>query len=133
MSKNADGALTFTLRMAVGSILFLLGLRKILMGSGEWTDNVVSAFAASAPYISLDMLAILAWVVLIGELVLGVLILMGWKTRSSFVLAGLLFALVNIGFLLSLNYAFLVVNLVYILACVAGAFFAARGNMWSVD
>jgi uncharacterized membrane protein YphA (DoxX/SURF4 family) len=129
--RNAFAALTFSLRLALGALLLVHGLSKIFRGTQYWTTWLTNKFAALT-WISHDVIVLIAWLVILMELVLGVLLIAGWVTRLSFLLAINYITLLNIGLFIIGDTTVASFN-IYVLVAVAGAYVADRGNMWCVD
>jgi uncharacterized membrane protein YphA (DoxX/SURF4 family) len=86
----------FGIRLFFGSWLLYVGLSKwIFMGPGMFVGNIATAFDKTWSPHTLNVL--LAWLIMIAEPVLAVLILSGWKARMVWTLSSLFMFLLTFG------------------------------------
>jgi len=129
--ESSDERLAYVLlRVVVGANLMMHGVSRMIAGSGEFAAKLVMQFAhAPLP----------AWSVWAFGLVLpaiegglGLLLLIGLRTRAVLIAAGLLIMVLTFGSSLLQDWATAGTQLIYA-AVYAALLFLCRYNGWSVD
>jgi thiosulfate dehydrogenase (quinone) large subunit len=118
------------LRVVLGMNLLMHGVSRMLMGPGEFAGKMVTQFAATR------LPEWMVWsfgVVLPGiEGLLGVLLLLGMRTKAALIGAATLMVALTFGSGLLQNWGAAETQLLYA-AIISGLLFLRRFNGWSVD
>jgi thiosulfate dehydrogenase (quinone) large subunit len=118
------------LRLVLGTNLMMHGVSRMLMGPGEFAGKLVTQFAMTR------LPEWMVWsfgVVLPGiEGLLGLLLLMGMRTKAALIAAGMLMATLTFGSSLVQDWTMVGTQLVYA-TVISALLFLRRFNGWSVD
>jgi len=118
------------LRLAVGVNLTMHGISRMISGPGEFAAKLVIQFThAPLPAWSVWVFALMLPSI---ETILGLLILLGVRTRAALIAAVLLIALLTFGSALVQDWNSAGIQLTYAMAYSA-LLFLRRYNGWSVD
>jgi thiosulfate dehydrogenase (quinone) large subunit len=118
------------LRLAVGVNLTMHGVSRIISGPGEFAAKLVIQFThAPLPAWSVWGFALMLPSI---ETILGLLILLGLRTRAALIAATLLIAILTFGSTLVQDWNSAGIQLTYAMAYSA-LLFLSRYNGWSID
>ena len=130
-SKLSDERIAYALlRIAVGINLLMHGVSRMIAGPGEFAAKLVMQFShAPLPAWSVWFFGLILPSI---EALLGLLILIGLRTRAALIAASLLITLLTFGSALLQDWAAAGTQLTYA-AVYAALLFLFRHNGWSVD
>jgi len=129
--ENSDERLAYALlRGVVGVNLMMHGVSRIIAGPGEFAAKLVMQFA----HVPLPAWSVWGFALILPsiEALLGLLLLVGLRTRAVLVAAGLLIAVLTFGSSLAQDWAAAGTQLTYALVY-AALLFLRRYNGWSID
>jgi len=131
MLDQRDRRLAYALlRMVVGLNLMMHGVSRLLAGSAAFAEKVTVQFAHTPlPASSVWMFAMSLPAI---EALLGLLLLIGLRTRAALVAASILIMVLTFGSSLEQNWPVTGLQLTYALAY-AALLFLLRYNGWSLD
>jgi thiosulfate dehydrogenase [quinone] large subunit len=129
--ENSDERLAYAmLRLAVGANLMMHGISRIIAGPGEFAAKLVMQFE-HAPLPAWSVWAF-GLVLPATEAGLGLLLLIGLRTRAVLIAATLLIMILTFGSSLLQDWSVVGIQLTYAAAYCA-LLFLYRHNAWSVD
>jgi thiosulfate dehydrogenase (quinone) large subunit len=118
------------LRVVVGVNLMMHGISRIISGPGEFAAKLVIQFThAPLPAWSVWGFALILPSI---EGILGLLILIGLRTRAALIAAGILIAILTFGTTLVQDWNTTAIQLTYAITY-AALLFLGRYNGWSID
>jgi thiosulfate dehydrogenase [quinone] large subunit len=118
------------LRMVVGVNLMMHGISRMISGPGEFAAKLVIQFThAPLPAWSVWVFALILPSI---EAILGLLVLIGLRTRAALIAAGALIAVLTFGTALVQDWNATAIQLTYAMAY-AALLFLGRYNGWSID
>jgi thiosulfate dehydrogenase [quinone] large subunit len=118
------------LRIVVGLNLMMHGISRIIAGPGEFAAKLVMQFEhAPLPAWSVWGFALILPSI---EALLGLLLLLGLRTRATLIAASLLIAILTFGSALLQDWSITATQLTYA-AVYAALLFLRRYNGWSLD
>jgi thiosulfate dehydrogenase (quinone) large subunit len=118
------------LRLAVGVNLTMHGVSRMISGPGEFAAKLVIQFThAPLPAWSVWGFALMLPSI---ETILGLLILLGLRTRAALIAASLLIVVLTFGSALVQDWNATGIQLTYAIAY-AALLFLSRYNSWSID
>jgi len=130
-NDDQDRQAAYTLlRFVLGMNIFIHGLSRLLAGSALFASKVVTQFAQTPlPRWSVYAFGLsLPWI----EALLGLLLLIGLRTRAALIGGGLLILTLTFGSSLIQDWSAAGSQLTYALAY-AALLFLLRYNVWSID
>lgn len=121
------------IRLDLGLVMFFFGLNKFLGEGGVLTtiERLAGQFKDSPipGFLVLPFAAVIPF----AEVVVGVLLVFGLMTRAVFLATGLLLVGLTAGMAVLQKPDVVAHNLVYMVLVVAGLWFAAKDNRYSLD
>jgi thiosulfate dehydrogenase [quinone] large subunit len=118
------------LRIVIGANLMMHGISRMISGPGEFAAKLVIQFA-HAPLPAWSVWGF-AQILPLIEGILGLLILIGLRTRAALIAASLLIVALTFGSALLQDWAATGIQLTYAVVY-AALLFLRRHNVWSID
>lgn len=129
--EGRDERLAYALlRVAVGTDLMMHGISRMLAGPGEFAAKLVMQFAhAPLPSWSVWVFGLILPAI---EGILGLILLLGLRTRATLVAASMLVLVLTFGSSLLQDWSVVNIHLAYA-AVYSALLFLRKYNAWSVD
>lgn len=133
---QSDSATTLDRQMGFAILRFVLGINMLgrslirLPEINEFASGMADGFADT--FLPGPFVYVFGFVIVLTELVIGVLLLLGWKTRWALLTMGILLASLTFGQLLQQSYGTVANILLYVIA-ITFLLFNTRYDYFSID
>ena len=139
--KETASVVSLLIRLVVGVVLLFAGIDKLMkilggtVGYGDFIEGFISGIKDSWAYnwpfraLMYPFFALLPWV----EAGLGLLVSIGYRTRTVLIIAAVLLGHLMFGMMLQGQHAVVANNGQYVVFAAIAYYFASRGNRYSLD
>ena len=118
------------MRLAIATLLGAAAVSKFTGGLNRVVGYFQDVF--SETWLPLILVTLHARIVPFAELIICVWLVIGWRLRAAWVVAGLFLISLAFGMVVAAKYDTAAHNYVYVALCCIGIYFSA-GDRWSVD